>query len=856
MDWWEKINSYIVRRRILFLAITVALTGLSIVLTPSLKTMGDPTEYLPRDNPDVAFWLSLNEKFGALNTLMVGLEEPSGEISIEGLTTLQKVTESLNGLKSDGVIQARSITNLETMVESEDGILESDYLVQAIPKTKEELEALKQRILSNTQAPGSLVNYSLSAYVILIRMDIRKDVRHIAKLVRDKVESEKGILKPYYFGAAFVSNLITRNIYKSLTWIIPLFGLVLILFLAVGLRSLAMIAILFISSGVPILWWLAFMSLLGYEVSTPTLNGALILLVVGALFFGGGLGRYASQRIPSISFRSYLAIFAIVLGFCALFLYHLRLSISLPYLANLAQTMVFGIIGIGLFGLFGFIPMVSYLRKTDTQAGMNQTGYSEIVRWLVFAGLAVIGVIGTTRIDFYMSLPEIFSKQDEVGLSIGFFNRHFGGNEFLQIYIKGDFRRPEDAARLMRFTDFLEGSREFADVRSISQVLGFLAHGFSGYYRIPKVKEGLDNIWFMLEGVEDIKALVTDDRKEAMVVARIPHGKEREIERLKKVVDDAIEMSKGIDLDSTKARLHGLAKKYSIDLSEEDIDSLVRNTVNWKMSPDANDMINQAYQSVKSYLMSPQAPFNPLEAEWENIRKTLDIQDSNRLEKIQQTLSEMKTLTDKDPEFIKKVAETIDTRATDALFSLVINRNLSLLQKKQLPEVFITRVKGILCEILGDGAGETNEISFRVSGFQLVLPDLKSHMLYGLIFAVCILSMVTGLALSLFVKNIWLTPVAFLSGIGGLGIGGITGVMVDGGSATLYLLPSIVSVLFATSNNGISLRYMLFICIGLSLSAMTLILTDVMPVIRLALVMGIAIVVGIIGSYVVRKRYS
>ena len=66
------VNSY----RVHLLVVALLLTGGAAAIAPMLPMTADVTEFVPSDEPAVTEWVDLTKRFGALDILMVGLEEP------------------------------------------------------------------------------------------------------------------------------------------------------------------------------------------------------------------------------------------------------------------------------------------------------------------------------------------------------------------------------------------------------------------------------------------------------------------------------------------------------------------------------------------------------------------------------------------------------------------------------------------------------------------------------------------------------------------------------------------------------------------------------------------------------------
>ncbi|MBI5549048.1 MAG: MMPL family transporter, partial [Deltaproteobacteria bacterium] len=298
MNLWDRAIAAVMRLRWLALALSLGLTAAAVTLAPGIPFTSGVTEYLPDNAPEVGSWLELSKRFDAFNALMVGLEETKAPLTAEGLAALKRVTQLLGEQKSAGILGARSLTNIETAREGEDGSLVNELLVAEIPQEKAGLEALSKKIAADLQVSGAMISRDQWGYAVLVRADPRKDSAEIARVVESIVEKEKGPLKAYYFGAPFFTLQVTKKVYTQLKWIFPAFVLLLLGVLAVGVRRPAVIALILLSAGTSLVWWLGLVRLLGLGLSQTSLNAALPLLVLAAVAFARGIEARLTTNSP------------------------------------------------------------------------------------------------------------------------------------------------------------------------------------------------------------------------------------------------------------------------------------------------------------------------------------------------------------------------------------------------------------------------------------------------------------------------------------------------------------------------------------------------------------------------------
>jgi len=847
---WTRLTAWIMAHPWPILIIGILITILSGAISPTIKSSADPTAYIPRNREAVRFWLDFNKRFGVLTTMMVGLEEPEKPFTIKGLQQLKKITKQLEKLKSEGILSVRSITNIQHMEKDrETGTVEAGLLLSKLPKTKKERKQAMTTVLNDMQVPGALISRDLRGYIILIQPDSKKNQNKLAALVGKVVARDKGHLRAYYFGAPFIANEVTRDVYRKLPWIAPLFVLLLFIVLAVTIRHLWASVLVLSATGLTLVWWLAMMHAAHYELTITNINAILLLLGVGVLVFGrGAQTRLANTTHPFITWVL-LPVGAIAFIGVAAFSRHA--SIALPYLALFGEAMAIGLLAMALVWLFIFLPLVSFIRPDPPKAvdrpplRISQSGAT-----LALVFIALFGLFGSMRIPFAVGLNDLFMKKGPVGQMQAFFDRRFGGHDFIQVSVKADLRDPDNAARLMRATDLMEGSKAFADVRSITQVLGTLAQGMGNSYRIPVSRDALANIWFFLEGNTDVSPLVSGDRKEAMLALRIPA--KGNAKNLAGIIRKAMKDSAVQGVDGARLRLTAMLSYYGVDLPPGRLGKVLAGAG----QPDKDKIRQDITKKVRQWMRSDDSPFNPNDEEWQIINAEISKNVIN-VPELTDAIAKMQSF--KSAGFPMKVAGKIATVIKEKVRALGMNIQVETLiselfkGQKQLPDALKTRVRGMLDDMLHPHK-TPGKLKVVVSGFPLIAPVVASDLRRGIWITagvLFILFLLFSLLLAPFPRaGFTVVTDGVLAALLTGGMGWATGIGVDSGSATLYLIPTLAGIFlspgFYHDLPFEGRKFPVGFALGLAASALAILAAGVLPVMRVGAVMAMGLLSAII----------
>lgn len=867
-DTFSRLLSYTRQHRKRSLTMAAVITIFCLFVSPLIPFNSDPTEYFPIDDEDVAFWLDMTHRFGGMDTLLVGFEEESEPFSFNGLVALTNTTKALEDRKADGILSARSLTNVSTLREGEDETLNAEYLVPSIPRSPRAIEDMKARVQADTQVVGALVSENLKGYIIVIQTDPRHDLRDIATMVKKVVDANRGRLKAYYYGAPFVANQVTQEVYRQLPWIVALFSIFLFAPLFYFIRRFLVIAVVLASAGLTLLWWLGLHYLAGFPLTTTGATGALVLLAVALLIFARGVEGWLVHGDSPFPFplRSLLLLLAAAAALGAMSL------APLPYLANFGQSAMLGALTIALFGIIGFNPLMAYVQasngETNDSYANNQTSIGKRTAAIILFAALLFGVIGSSQVRFLINIPELFGEKEEPGQALQFFNRHFGGYDFMQLQVKGDLRDPSQVAYVMALTDLLEGDEQYADVRSITQVIGYLARQFAGLHRIPENPEALQNLRFFLEGNKDVRPLISGDWDEAMITVRLSGDSANDAETWRAGAAALIEQSQKNGAELAALRLAALVRRFDIDLPEGRIEGVLSQVKGFlDGASTARTMV--VLGKLKGLLHSPDSPAVPSAEEWLNISSLLKADTPDKAA-ILAEVSKMAGFVafDYPPEVASELADMLLTRNLQLKLkynsALLADKLAADLGDRAVPEAFFIRARGVIADLLTNRTYDYNGPSLTISGLPVILPQVENLLINGTWKAAFWLWLVMGLSLLIITRSRTIATRAALEAalatLCTFACGWAFGIQVDSASATIYLLPPLISFFLfpwlTASGKSEQPKLGYFpttFAIALAAGCLSLLLSGTLPVIRLGAVMAISLTIAVLIASLSRR---
>jgi hypothetical protein len=849
MSIWDRLMAGIVRLRWLALLLAAGLTGAAALKAKGLRVTSGLSEFLPEDVPEVQTWLDLSRRFDAFNSLLVGLEEPGPAMSVEGLKQVQRVTQALGDLKAEGVLAARSLANIESVSVGADGTINTELLLATVPADKAGLDDLGRRIRADPNVVGSFVSPDLRGFAVLVRADPRKDPTAVANVIRDTVEKERGGLKAFYFGAPFFTAAINRAIQSHLTAIAAVFSLLFLGVALAGIRRAGAIVLVLLCAGTAIVWWLGLLKLQGRDLSPSTANVAIGVGAVALAAFGRGVGMRLLRPGSGLSaFPGSAATTVAATGLAALAMSRL----TFHYVASFGAFLAPGMLAVFAVGVLVCAPASSFLSIASSAPSESRRAISPSIGAVLALVIIALGASRAIKAPFLVTPQTMFSPHDEVGETLGFFDRHFGGTDFIQIGFRGDLRDPAVAAHLLRLTDFLEGSGVLPDVRSVAQVLGFLSHNFGGDYGIPHSRESLANIWFFLEGNADVRNLVTDKRGEASVMVRIPAHPAAGMAPLVAAIDSAVYLSASFGPYATHERILALARHYAVTLDPKVVDAVVSASSHDATEADLAAADAVATGRLHTWLGSDDSPYKPTDDEWTALSAALAGSSTGVRERLIGATASMDGL--KTRGITAEFIDAVVTRQKDLRQSARAQLLAQSLWagKGDVPEGFRMRVQGAIADAL-DPPPTGGDVAITLSGLPVLAGLIASDLRAGLVTAAEWL-LVIG-AVALIVLSLKPVPAArrAIEAAAAMALTVIVcrsaGVDIDSGSATLYLVPA-AACLVASSAGEWAARWGAVFLVALAAGGLALLVPGVLPVTRVGSVMAIGLGTAGFVSYV------
>ena len=525
----------VIRWRWPILVLVLLITGGLVYSTQYLTVNNDYDTWFPENDRVTEIYRMVDKEFGA-NALVFAVLDctEKGVFDPESLALIQRMTDALEAV--DELFNVSSLTNIVDIRKTDYGVEVGD-LIPEIPRSDTELAELKNYVLSKEMYVNTLVSPDGKYTSLVANIEGGADEGVAAQKVLEVIQKVAGD-HPYYFGGdPAILVYMDRYMAQDLAVLVPLMLVVMIVILIVSFRRFLGVFLPLSFVVLCIVWTFGMQALFGMYLNILTPAVVVMLIAMGADYAVHIYNHYLKRGDVEISMAE------------------ITLPIVMSAVTTIAGLLTFATTRIAILQFFGielafglgsacllsivllpvFIrvfrakpaPAVAdsarqepWLPRMLTKMAVWVQGHVRFI--LVTAGVGlVVTLMGfirfTTNIDFVETLPE--DSPPRRGHEI--LRDHFGGIYPVSLYLRGDIEDPA----VMQIENYLENYlRSYASLSGFTSINGLVAEEhwlMNGAYAVPETRQGVANLWLLLEGEPYLKTFVASDRKQSLVTAMI-----------------------------------------------------------------------------------------------------------------------------------------------------------------------------------------------------------------------------------------------------------------------------------------------------------------------------------------------
>jgi uncharacterized protein len=547
----EKIIKIILRTKWVIIFMVLATTVYLAFQIPKIRINSDVISSLPDSDRDAVLLKKIGARFGGNKTGMIILESEN-VFTPSVLEHVKQLTDTL--AETEGISSVTSLTSIMDIKVDENG-LEIGQLIDTdnLPESAEALALLKERVLSHQNFKGTIVSEDGTATVIVFSLSEDENMQSLANMVKEKTESLNLPEKIYFAGSPMLITSISQLIAADLKKLLPIAFLLISFVLYLGFRSLRGVVLPLLTAVISIIWVLGIMSLTGSEVTMVSNNIPIVLLAVGTAYaihvlnridqVKGDLNQAILIAMTYVTIPVILAALTTIAGFLS-FLFGSYLTMVMDFGLYSALGTFIALI-LSVFFVPALISAFSWKNKGKIveKSGSEITFFSKyfhlplhrllfnrtkaiLAIWVVITLLSVGGIFTIKR---NVDVRNYFKKDNPARIAEDIMTDKFGGSKPVFVLFKGNVQSPELLNTMLRTEEYMKKSPGVVATQSVAGLIADINGALGEGRKIPAEKEKIEQLWFLLDGNENLKKFVSEDLDEAIIISKFlsPENKEK-----------------------------------------------------------------------------------------------------------------------------------------------------------------------------------------------------------------------------------------------------------------------------------------------------------------------------------------
>lgn len=521
---WYKISSIIIKNRLVFLFITLLISGYMAWQCKNLEISYDYVQIVPEDDPEFIYFREFKKTFGEdASIFAIGMQDKS-VYSLEKFTRLQQLCEEFKN--TDGVKDVISLPTLKNLVK--DTTNKKFDQVSIFPtkiRDQKQLDSLLKEARNVKMYDRLLVNENTDALLVAVSLEteyLNSKLRAgVMKQIMDAASkfSEDTNIKLHFAGLPYIRSIMVSEMKSELITLLCLSVLVTSATLFFFFRSLSSVIFTFLVILTTLICTGGTIVLLGYKINVLTgiLPALIIIISIPNCIYM--YNKYhqeykrhqnkikaVSRIIEKIGFLTFMTNINTAVGFFVLYFTNIVTIKQFGLVAGILSvaTFLITLIIIPTFLLFLPPPTAKQLKHLDLGflSKVNQlleriTLYHRPWIYVVTGIFLSISIYGITKLRPISYMVDDLPERSTIRTDLAFFEQHFNGVMPLEIVVdlgkKKAVLKLSNLQKLEEFEQYLLQFNNISPPLSILNVVKGATQSFYGgdpeFYRLPTNNE-------------------------------------------------------------------------------------------------------------------------------------------------------------------------------------------------------------------------------------------------------------------------------------------------------------------------------------------------------------------------------
>lgn len=490
---------WIVRYRLPIVLLFTGITLASLFLLPRLQVNPDLASYVPDGMGNKKYMKELDSIFGGSEMILVMMQAPD-VVNHSTLSRLKLLKEELANL--DGIDRCISPFDAQD-VSTQDGFMIMDPLLDPLPESQLEYEALKAKIADNSAASPFFSKEDFSVVSLMLMKNLEVSNEKLIQKIDSVVLAHPGSEEVLLGGMPYVRYSINENINKDLLVLLPVAMFLMIFMLYAAFRERKGVLLPFIVVLMSLILSFGVMALLEWKISLITVLLPIMLIAIANNYGIHMVARYqelaqgdselsmlqmSKQIYRDLKKPIILTGLTTIGGILGLLTHTLVPAAQIGILASIG-------IAFALILSIWFLPAVlSYLKPTIRKKVIKKeklmlagrllhktskwvTNYPKRVI-IVSSLVSLLGMGGIFLVHVDTNIEGYFLGRSKISRGIELINSKLGGSQYISILFSGDVLSPEVLNRMDEYQQVLLEDPAVGNVSSPVTLVKELSKGF------------------------------------------------------------------------------------------------------------------------------------------------------------------------------------------------------------------------------------------------------------------------------------------------------------------------------------------------------------------------------------------
>lgn len=463
--------------------------------------------------------------FNKNDNISILLVPKSGDVvETEVLTLIQEYTEQ--AWQTPFSSRVDSLTNYQNTWSEEDDMIVEDMVMSPDELTTEDLERIRSIALAEPALAGRIISPDSKVSLINVTLqlpDVQDNTKNVATVVEfvthlsAQFKEQYPNIGFYHTGVIPMNNSFATEGQKDMSTLVPAMLLLIVILLAVLLRSmLAMLATVIVL----VLTILATMGLAGWAgffLSTGTINVPIVILtiavadcvhVVATMQYAQRQGKTRKEAVLYSLDLNWMPIFitsaTTAVGFCTLMMSESPVFADFGILCALGVMLAY-VLSVTLFPALLTVMPIGSGQKVSAQSPQMERFADWVIlkqKPLLYVGVLIVTVMSVLamRNEVNDVSTEYFAKSTAYRQSVDMQSETLSGSQSIDWALysgtEGGVSNPEFIQTLRDFTAWLDEQPEVDHVTSLSDT----------FKRLNKNMHGDDDAWYQIPDERDMAA--------------------------------------------------------------------------------------------------------------------------------------------------------------------------------------------------------------------------------------------------------------------------------------------------------------------------------------------------------------